>query len=190
MIAERSTTIRPPTCASGSGQSQRSSPPSPIACARPRAFARMLPNVSATGFGVPVVPDVCMTSATLSRSGGPGSSNTPVSPRIGRSTRTSISRSTAARSRSARRGSIGTAGAPSSRQPCSASTNGRPGSSISATGSPRRTPRMCSAPGGAHRAQQQLAVRDLLIGGFDRDAVGMPPGGGRQPVSEVHCEGG
>ena len=42
----------------------------------------------------------------------------------------------------------------------------------------------------AHRAQQQLAVDDLLSGRLDRDAVGMPPGGGREPVSEVHCEGG
>jgi hypothetical protein len=70
---DRSTTISPPMCASGSGESQRSSSVSPIAWARPRAPARMLPNVSSTGLGLPVVPDVCITSATSSLSGGSGS---------------------------------------------------------------------------------------------------------------------
>ena len=37
-----------------------------------------------------------------------------------------------------------------------------------------------------HRAQQQLAVRDLLVARRDRDALGAAPGGAREPMAEVH----
>jgi naphthoate synthase len=44
-------------------------------------------------------------------------------------------------------------------------------------------------PGGSHRAQQQLAVRDRLAGRFGGDAIGAAPSGAGEPVSEVHAEG-
>ncbi len=70
---ERSSTISPPTCESGSGHSQRSSGSRPSATADPSALAWTLPKLSSTGRGAAVVPLVCTTSAVSPSSGATGS---------------------------------------------------------------------------------------------------------------------
>ncbi len=68
LIAQRTSTPRPPTWWSGSGQSQRSPGSTPRASAEAAALAAWLPKVSSTGLGSPVVPEVWMTVKTASGS--------------------------------------------------------------------------------------------------------------------------
>jgi hypothetical protein len=97
--------------------------------------------------------------------------------------RISTSRSTACRSRSASRGSIGRAEDQAAverleeRQPGLERQRDRLAAGRAAQVQGARRP---------HRTEQQLAVRDLLAARGDRDALGAAPGGAREPMAEVH----
>ena len=186
---ERSSTIRPPTWESGSGHSQRSPSPSPIACATPRAFARMLPNVISCGFGaagrarrvddqrdavarrrlgqlehaalVPQRPrDDLLEVAREPVALGPGQ------PRVDRHD-----------------------GRAEQQRAVERLDERQPGRQREADGATALDAAHVQRARRAHGAQQQLAVRDRLVGGRDGDAVGMAPCGAREPVAEVHREG-
>ena len=117
------------------------------ATAEPSALHRKLPYVSSTGLGAEVVPEVWITAATASRSCvDPAPAPVPAR-RAHRGTQRLLHddrapSTIAARSRSPRRRSTGTATAPSSRQACSAHTKSRPAGSAMRHPLARRTPRV------------------------------------------------
>ena len=138
--------ISPPTCESGIGHSQRSSRSVPSAAPAARMWAATLPNVSSTGRGARVVPDVWTTSAISSSSGSLTRNGAPPSSGSGVLTTTSAPRRRSLRSLAPSRGSTGMAGARSSRQAWKATTKSRPAGSVSATRSPGSAPRSTSRP--------------------------------------------
>ena len=123
---------------------RRRAPSRPPARARWRGCCR---SVISTGRGRPVVPEVWTISAVASSGAGSGSWNTPDSPRSGRPIVSSTSRSSAVRSRSASRGSTGSDGRAEQQAAVERLHEREARARARApTGSPRRTPRMCSAP--------------------------------------------
>ena len=97
--ALRARIISPPTCESGIGHSQRSSGSLPSTAPAARMWAATLPNVSSTGRGARVVPDVWTTSAISSSSGSRTLNGAPPSSGSGVLTTTSAPRRRSLRSR-------------------------------------------------------------------------------------------
>ena len=186
---ERSRTISPPTCDSGSGHSQRSSSASPIACVRPLAFARMLPNVISCGCGRPVVPDVPTISATASRGGGSGSWNTPLSWRSGRVITSSRSRVSGVALRPGQARVDRHDRRADHERAVQRLGERQPGLERQADRTAPLDAADVQRPGRADGAQQQLAVGDRFVRRRDGDAIRAAPRGAREPVAEVHGEG-